>query len=327
MPHPVSLHISLSPGDLPHARHILPHQLRAAASHVSEVVLTVDGVEPDSPDLGTFFELAEPFRPLCDVWQIRVVDHTEPHRRALSQNVFNSNRPLPRRTYRRGPCAAYFGGWATTTQPYVFHLDSDMFIGGNLDAWLASSIAVLEASPRVMACNPLPGPPRPDGSINQPDLGPMPGVQQSHTFAHFTSRIFLARRADLVAPQPPLTWSPAPLRLRLRAWLEGLPDLDLPENLFTKRMQTLHQVRLDHPGDGSPAFSMHPPHRNDEFYRRLSKFVSRVERNDFPDGQRGCYDLNKPLIDWSEQIAALSQQRWWKVLLRRLTSKRSTPAK
>jgi len=47
---PVYLHVTLSLSDLPHARYILPHQLRALASHVSEIVLTLDGGETATPD-------------------------------------------------------------------------------------------------------------------------------------------------------------------------------------------------------------------------------------------------------------------------------------
>ena len=72
-----------------------------------------------------------------------------------------------------------------------------------------------------------------------------------------------------------------------------------------------------HGGTGRPAFSLHPPHRNAEFYRRLPELVARTEADDFPADQRGCYDVNSSLIDWSAQIAALETRRWWRVLLAR----------
>jgi hypothetical protein len=314
---PVSLHVSLAPGDLPHARHLLPHQLRVVAPLVAEVVLTVDGGPESAPDLGPFLSLATPFRATCEAWQVRAADHSEGHRRALGRRVFGLDRPLPHRTYRRGPCLSYFDGWAAASHPYLFHLDSDMLLGGDLGAWLASSLRLLEQDPRVFACNPLPGPPRADGTLNQSDLGAHPALTGSHCFRGLSTRIFLARRADLVQPSPPLPWRAATLRSRLRAHLDGLPRLDLPENLFTRRMLTLGLLRVDHGGTGRPAFSLHPPHRNAEFYRRLPELVARTEADDFPADQRGCYDVNSSLIDWSAQIAALETRRWWRVLLAR----------
>ncbi|HSI06969.1 MAG: hypothetical protein ACAH89_04775 [Rariglobus sp.] len=317
---PVSLHISLSPGDLPHARLLLPHQLRTFARHVSEIVLTVDGGEHTAPDLTPFSDLISPFRDTCPAWNLRTADHSHPRRLALAQAIFRRNQPMPHRTYRRGPCLAYYDGWAATNQPYLFHLDSDMFFGGDLGAWLETSVRLLATDPRVFTCSPLAGPPRPDGTINQPDLGSHPSAPRSHTFASFSSRLFLVRRVDVVTPVPPHPSTPAALRNRLRAWLEGLPRLDLPENLLTRRMQMLDQLRVDHPGPATPAFSLHPPHRSPEFYERLPEFITRAETSDFPEAQLGCYDVNEALIDWSPQITALLKRRWWRVLLARLTS-------
>jgi hypothetical protein len=317
---PVTLHVSLSPGDLRHARLILPHQLRMAAPQVAEVVLTVDGGEHSAPDLSPFTELAAPFRDRCPHWQIRAANHALARRLEIGRNIFHRNRPVPHRTYRRGPCLAYYDGWAAATQRYLLHLDSDMLLGGDLGAWISSSLCLLESAPEVFVCNPLPGPPRIDRTLNQPDFGSFQRVPGSHTFRHFTSRIFLLRRNDLVSPMPPLPRAPAAPRPRLRAWLEGLPTLDLPENLLTRRMHALGQCRVDHPGSGQPAFSLHPPHRNDAFFSRLPELVRRAETDDFPDAQRGCYDINEALIDWSPQIAALARRRWWRVLLARFNS-------
>lgn len=318
---PVSLHISLSPSDLRHARHLLPHQLRTLASHVEEIVLTVDSGAHSPPDLAPFIELTAPFREACTNWQIRPADHSLARRRELGFSFFGRHRPVPHRTYRRGPCLAYFDGWNATNQPYLFHLDSDIFLGGDFGSWMDSSIRLIQTDPCIFACNPLPGPPRIDGTLNQSDLGAHPAIPGSHRFSTFTSRLFLVRRSDLIGSRRPLPWKPANLRNRLRAHLEGLPRLDLPENLLTRRMRHLGQFRMDHPGAGSPAFSLHPPHRNEDFYRRLPELVARAESDDYPAAQRGCYDINEALIDWSPQISALCRRRWWRVPLERLRSR------
>lgn len=316
---PVTFHVSLSPGDLPYAKYLLPHQLRAFAPHVSEIVLTVDGGPEGTPDLSPFQELANPFLDSCPAWNIRMADHSESNRRSLARSLFGLEHAVPHRTYRRGPSLSYYDGWAAATQPFLFHTDSDMFYGGDIGAWLSSSLELFAADPKVFSCNPLAGPPRPDGTLNQSDLGPHPSAAGSHKFAGFSTRLFLVRRIDVVSPVPPLTWRPAILRNRVRALIDGLPTLDLPENLLSHRMLLRDEIRVDHPGPGSPAFSLHPPHRNADFYARLPELVTRAETDDYPDGQRGCYDVNATLIDWSPQIAALSQRRWWHALIARIT--------
>src|SRR5947209_7310557 len=40
--HGVTLQINLAPSDAPHARHILPHQLRRLAAQVDEILLVLD---------------------------------------------------------------------------------------------------------------------------------------------------------------------------------------------------------------------------------------------------------------------------------------------
>ena len=54
-------------------------------------------------------------------------------------------------------------------------------------------------------------------------------------------------------------------------------------------------------------WSLHPPHRSALFYERLPELINAVEREDIPDGQRGDYDINGSMIDWSS-----AQRTFWR---------------
>jgi hypothetical protein len=34
-----------------------------------------------------------------------------------------------------------------------------------------------------------------------------------------------------------------------------------------------------------------------------------------PEAQRGDHDMNSSLVDWTEAVAALASNRWWRRLL------------
>jgi hypothetical protein len=63
---------------------------------------------------------------------------------------------------------------------------------------------------------------------------------------------------------------------------------------------TQHRLsRIDLLGSASGMWVLHPPFRTPEFLRELPEIITRVETGDVPDGQRGDYDLNDAMIDWS----------------------------
>jgi hypothetical protein len=76
-------------------------------------------------------------------------------------------------------------------------------------------------------------------------------------------------------------------------------------------------VRREFLGTAPGMWSLHPPYRSEDFYRRLPELVRRVEAGDMPEAQTGDHDVNASLVDWSEALAALANNRWWKRLLQR----------
>ena len=58
--------------------------------------------------------------------------------------------------------------------------------------------------------------------------------------------------------------------------------------------------RVDFLGAGGGMWSLHPLYRSPSFYEKLPELIQRVEEGDIPDGQRGDYDLNDSMLDWSD---------------------------
>jgi hypothetical protein len=68
-------------------------------------------------------------------------------------------------------------------------------------------------------------------------------------------------------------------------------------------------------------WSLHPPFRSEEFYRRLPELIEAVESGRVPDGQRGHYDLNDSMIDWTEARADNHwRRRYLRMIRHRLAS-------
>ena len=64
----------------------------------------------------------------------------------------------------------------------------------------------------------------------------------------------------------------------------------------------------------APGFwSLHPPYRSETFYARLPQLIHAVETGDVPEGQRGHYDLNDSMIDWT---SAREANRWHRRYMR-----------
>lgn len=309
MPSPVTLQISLAPTDFPHAQHLLPHQLRTLAGCVDEVLLVVDLHR--SP--GRFSEAWEERRPklealieeLCAQYpnaRREEVDYSDRTRTALALQFF-AGVPVPLKDSRGGPFHSYLFGLHAAKNDYVFHLDSDMLLGGGSRTWVDEALAVLAARAEIVTVSPLPGPPMADGRLR---FAPRHGVNPDRTvpggllFRQFSTRIFLADRSRL----GPLKRKLAPPIHLWRALRVGNPPYREPENLVTRAMHERGQYRLDFLGRTPGLWSLHPKWRSPEFYAALPEIIARVERGDVPEAQRGDEELNDSMVDWSSARAA-----------------------
>lgn len=330
---PVTLNVTIAPVDLPHALHVLPHQMRVWGGQVDDVQFVLDlhkskgryGEAADERRPGTERLLAE----LCAAHpdaQVRVVDYRPEVVAEVGRRWFG--RPdVPPKHHYGGPVYSYFYGWHVARNDYVMHLDSDLLFGGGSQTWTREAIELLRTRPELLIASPLPGPPTPDGAFppavaaahartatppRREDIGSL-----AYSFGAASTRLFLLDRARLMERVAPMELRRARLRSTLRAIAEGHAPFELPEGMFSREMQEHGLRRLDFLGSAPGLWSLHPAMRSDEFYRELPRLVERVESGDMPEAQLGDFDVNDSLIDWSSARAAARRQRWWLRLGRR----------
>jgi hypothetical protein len=58
-------------------------------------------------------------------------------------------------------------------------------------------------------------------------------------------------------------------------------------------------------------WSLHPPFRSEQFYRELPRLLERIEAGAVPDAQRGDYDINSSMFDWSRAARRARLRRLW----------------
>jgi len=318
---PVTLQINLAPGDFRHAQFLLPHQLAAWRGQVDEILLVVDfhrspGRFSDRWEEGKA-RIGELARAQPGARMVEV-DYGPAARRRVADDFFGG-RGVPEKDYRGGPYYAYFFGLNAAAHDRVLHTDSDMFFGGGSQSWIAEADELFAARPEVIFTAPHPGPRAPDGALHSQPAVPDSRVQEGFCFDSMSTRLFFFRRSRIRERIGPLSPSPPPeWRNRLKARIENNPVADLPEHLFTRQMRLRGLSRVEFLGRGPGMWALHPPYRGADFYSRLPELIARVEAGDIPAQQRGNHDFNSSMVDWSEGIAALRTNRWWRRLYRRL---------
>lgn len=301
----LSVQINLSPTDLPVARHLLRHQLTFFRAHATEFVLTVESRQSGGRFGARFQEYLPAFRSLLaelavEFPNIRVceVDYSPATKAAVAKRYFAPGVDIPDKDYRGGPFYSYLFGLHRCTQPHILHFDSDMFFGGQADAWLDLAYHHLAADPRVLFVNPLAGPPRSDFSINQSYHRRVD--RHTYAFATMSTRLFLttARRLDHLHLQPVFL---RPTLRRLRTYVRALRLRNrwlYPEEIISHHMQREHLIRLDcwGPDADHGCYSLHPIAKTPEFCDAIPALLRRMAEDRIPDSQRGCYDINNELF-------------------------------
>jgi hypothetical protein len=298
----VTLQISLAPTDLPHAAHIVPHQLRQLGGQVDEVLFVVDLHRSNGRFAEGWYERLPGLRALidqlcCSYPHARSVDvDYRPEARAAVERTYFDGRSIPVKDYRGGPFYAYFYGLLAASSEFVFHVDSDMLFGGGSATWVARALEILESRPDVLACNPLPGPPTADGTLRSQKLHSEIQDFPAYRSGALSTRLFLLDRRrvkslSVASPKARQAWT---------ARLEGNPPFLTPEGLISSAMETAGLLRLDFLGPEPGMWSLHPPYRSRLFYDRLPSIIEQIERGDVPDGQRGCHDIEDCMVDWSD---------------------------
>jgi hypothetical protein len=301
----ITLQINLAPTDLPHAKHILPHQLRQWAGQVDEVLLVVDmhrsrgrfaeGWEERLPGLQMLIENC------CTRYSqahAREVDYSADVAANIS-DLFFGGQPVPAKDCKGGPFYSYFFGLFAAKHPYIFHMDSDMMYGGGSSYWLAEAVQLLRERTNVLICSPLPGPPTANGDLRSQFLEREFYTSVAFRAQRLSTRHFLIdknrlfstiKQLPMIQPSRLLTW---------RAWAEGNPACELPEVIFSRAMSDHNLIRVEFLGNDPGMWSIHPPFRSQLFYDRLPEIIQKIETGDIPEAQRGCHDVNDSLLDWT----------------------------
>lgn len=321
-----ALQINMHPFDAPHVVHTLAHQLKIWAGQVDRILITLDTrlanagryrasrYEEAKAQIISVLEAAQQQYPQL---VIDPVSYDAQTREKIGAAFFSTSPEWPDRAFDGGPFYVYFHGLLRANADYVFHIDSDMLFGGGSATWMDDAIGLLQDTPDVLCVGPFPGPPREKGGLDESLHVHFPGSSgfaqpqkfdadaPAYRFATVSTRVFMidmrrfAQRIgalDLVRPDP---------GRRLRAHLFREAPLSMPaEEVLSANMVARGLSRIDYLGTGAGMFSLHPPYRSPEFYAQLPALISRIERGDIPDGQRGDFDINGAMIDWSSALAA-----------------------
>ncbi len=317
---PVTLQINVAPTDLPHAVSILPHQLRQWSGQVQEILFTLDlHRTAHGGRFGEAWEerkdpMEELLRELCRQYpnaHLSTVDYAPQAMREVAES-FLAEPLMPAKDTKGAPIYPYFHGLHSARHDLVLHLDSDLMFGGGSQSWTAEAASLLEQHSDVLGCNPLPGPP-----MSAQTLRTQSGARFEHhslafRFPSLSTRLFLIDRRRLRERLLPLTLQ-GPLRLlsRAKARMHGNPPYRAAEIVISNAMRDAGLTRVDFLGTEPGMWSLHPPFRSPDFYRELPRLIERIETGEVPDAQRGDYDLNDSMIDWSGARRRARLRRIW----------------
>lgn len=324
-----ALQINLHPLDARLVSHTLDHQLQTWGDQVERVSLTVDtkrsrngryrgsAYDQNRKRLFAEIELVARRFPKIDVVE---VDYSPAARDAVRQRYFATSTEYPEKAYDGGPFHAYFYGLLAADADYVLHMDGDMLFGGGSPTWLSEAIAWFESMPDALFACPLPGPPRLDGSLadrHQSFTGLAPRVPErlaaeypAYRFQSVSTRIFVIDHRRFDARVGALDNVRPSLSRQLRARIYRQLPYSMPAEVVLTAAMMRHDVwRLDFLGSGAGMYSLHPPHRSEVFYRELPSLIARVGAGVIPEQQRGEYDINSSMLDWTEALRHKSKSR------------------
>jgi hypothetical protein len=316
----VTLQINVAPVDLPHATHILPHQLRQWGGQVQEILFTFD---LHRTTRGGHFgegweERQAPMRQLLDDLcadrpdaRVAEVDYASEKMSEIA-DVYTAGSPIPAKDTKGAPFYPYFYGLHEAHNDLVFHLDSDLMFGGSSQTWIDEARGLLADHPHVLACSPLPGPPTADGRLRRQTAQPFEYSSPAWLFKTLSTRLFLIDRQRLRERLLPLRLlGPARAISSAKARLHGNPPYRAAELVISEAMADAGLYRVDFLGASPGMWSLHPPYRSEEFYGELPQLIERIETGDIPDAQCGDYELNDSMFDWSRARRRKMVRRLW----------------
>jgi len=197
--------------------------------------------------------------------------------------------------FRGYPIYGSFKQFFDNDADYILHLDCDMIFYESPEySWINEGIKIMEQNEDILCILPRGGPPTKDRSLHQ---GTTPyqvdGKRGLYLFKNFTSRHYLIHRERFLSllPLKPLWLS---WREPIKSRLFGNGKMLCWEAMVEHALQKSDMWRADLMTD--KAWSLHPGDRSEEFYQLLPQVIDSVNRNEFPEEQRGHFDLR--LSDW-----------------------------
>jgi len=301
----ITLQISLAPSDYKHCVHMLAHQLKVFENQVDEILLTYDthkskgrfavNWEENNAKMWAFLE---DFSKTNTKIKLLKIDYSQSKNKEIANKFFNKN-TIPSKDWRGGPFYTYFFGIYEAKNDYVFHIDSDMFFGGLSQTWIKEAIELFESDAQILFINPLAGPPNGNGELkNQKDF-PYKNKAFYFGFETMSTRLFLVNKNRL-QQKPIKNINTLKFRELIRALYKKNPPFKLPEEILSKYMIQNNFIRVDFKSNEPGLWSLHPPYRTEQFYADLPQIIQKIENNDIPESQKGCYDIVDELVDWSE---------------------------
>lgn len=285
--------------DLPVAEHMLEHQLRRLAHLCAEVIVSVNRFPTPTAPVGPMNSLLNALSEQFPTMRAVEIDGSEEARRCVSDAFFDGQ-PYPLFDFKGTPIHALLIQILRATQPHYLHLESDMLLGGDIEQWLPAAVEAIDDDGRLIAINPLGGPPRADGVYSTPSASLQRyGGHDGFVVTTMNTRVFLIDREAFVRRLSPIAvHGPRDIRTRFNSIVRGARGADLLERLMTERMAQRSLLRFDLGGPSeSPAWTLHPLYKTPTYVAALSDVIDRVERNDVPDGQRGEFDVHPSMVD------------------------------
>jgi hypothetical protein len=303
----VCLQINLASSDVRYAVHTVPHQMRALANQVDEIQFTLDTRHLRTSRYRTnefekgLSSLRTVLAECCSHYPhayVTEIDFSKSRIREISESLQTAG-DIPVSAFNGSPFYGYIFGLYQTNSRFVLHLDADMLFGGGSQSWVEQAITLLSTDRRILAVNPLGGPPTATGEIAQEYVERIPVEYPAFTFRTISSRIFLAERERLLFEYTVPLMAVRGMR-RVQALINNVPTVLPFEECLSDLLAQHDCFRLDMLGTNPGLWSLHPPYRSETFYKRLPDLIEQIEGGNVPEGQRGDFDLNDSMIDWAD---------------------------
>lgn len=269
-----------------------------AQSHVSLVLDTKkpSGVLSNTTNQSGFWLLQNLLEGLAEKLGFNLILAEYQKQQIRSKNNIQFNYPHKETHCFRGyPIYGSFKQFIDTDSKYILHLDCDMiFYEAPGFSWVQEGFKIMEENEDILCVLPRGGPPTKDGSLHQGSTPYKIDEKRGlYLFKNFTSRHYLIHRERFLSllPLKPLWLS---WREPIKSRLFGTGKMLCWESIVEHALEKSDMWRADLMTE--KAWSLHPGDRSEEFYQSLPKIIESVNQNEFPEEQRGHFDLR--LSDW-----------------------------